>query len=445
MSKTTEKILLLCIDFLAINSTFLLWCKVISIMNVFSDTSLMGSLKLSIIIYLFWLLLFLFFGLYGVFFTKSRIDELIDVVKIISIGVLIIFILTVDVQKDVSQPFQTSRLLILTYWIMMVFIVGTGRILLGSIHRRLLELGIGQRKTLIVGWGKKAWELLDWVTEAPAIGYQIAGFISPTEQNKKKQYKGISIIGRLNQLYTIIKKENIQEILIALSGHSERQLEEVIAQCNGTQVGIKIVPDLYDVIIGQVRTNQIYGFPLIEILPHLMGSWERIIKRLGDFFVSFVILIGFFPFWLLLALLIKIDSRGPIFYAQKRVGKEGKIFTMIKFRSMAQGAEKMTGPVWAIDNDPRITKTGRLLRKLRLDEIPQFLNILKGDMSLVGPRPERPYFVQKLKKHFPLYTRRLRVRPGITGWAQVKGEYDQSLEHVRQKLEYDLFYLENMS
>ena len=158
-----------------------------------------------------------------------------------------------------------------------------------------------------------------------------------------------------------------------------------------------------------------------------------------------MILIAFLPIWLLLALIIVIDTKGPVFYTQKRVGRDGKVFTMVKFRSMVVGAEKMTGPVWAQDNDPRITKVGRMMRRLRLDEIPQLVNILMGNMALVGPRPERPFFVEKLRKVFPLYTRRLRIRPGITGWAQVKGEYDQSLDDVKEKLEYDLFYLENMS
>jgi len=445
MSKTTEKILLFGLDFLTINLTFLLWSKVRQLMHLYSETSFSGSMVLSLIVYGFWLILFLFFGLYRVFFTKSRVDEFIDVVKIVTIGVFIIFVITMDIQQDVSQPFKTSRLMIVTYWVMMVFIVGFGRILLRTIHRKLLEIGIGLRKTLIVGWGKRAYELFDWVTMSKAIGYQIVGFITPAENKRKGTYKGIPVKGKLDQLYRIIKKENIQDILIALPRHSEKKLEQVIAQCNGTQVGIKIVPDHYDIIIGQVRTNQIYGYPLIEILPQLMGPWERVIKRCGDIAMSFIMLIGFLPFWLLLTAVILIDSRGPVFYTQKRVGKDGKIFSVIKFRSMVQGAEKISGPVWASENDTRITRVGRFLRKCRLDEIPQMINVLKGDMALIGPRPERPYFVEQLKKHYPLYSRRLRVRPGITGWAQIKGDYDQSVEDVKQKLEYDLFYLENMS
>ena len=414
-------------------------------MGFFTEASFTRILFLSVIVYLFWLLLFAFLGLYKAWFIHSRTDEFIAVIKSVTVGVFLIFLVTFDLEKDVSRPLPLSRLMIISYWGLMVILVGSGRIMLRTVHRKLLEAGIGRRKTLIIGWGKKAKDLFDRVTEAPALGYEIVGFVTHRDTPHKGNYKNIPLKGSLANLNRLVRKEAIQEVLIALPRRSERHLEEVIRQCDGTPVGLKIVPDLYDVIIGQVRTNQIYGFPLIEILPQLMPPWEGVAKRIGDILFSLFILVGFSPIWLLVAIAIRIDSRGPIFYTQKRVGRDGKIYTMIKFRSMVLGAEKMTGPIWATYDDPRMTRLGKRLRRLRLDEIPQFINVLDGDMSLVGPRPERPYFVEKLKKAIPLYARRLRVRPGITGWAQVKGEYDQSLEHVRQMLEYDLFYLENMS
>jgi exopolysaccharide biosynthesis polyprenyl glycosylphosphotransferase len=176
-----------------------------------------------------------------------------------------------------------------------------------------------------------------------------------------------------------------------------------------------------------------------------MQPWERVVKRLIDIVVSLIVLVAGLPLWILIAILIKIDSRGPVIYKQERVGKDGKIFTLYKFRSMHENAEALTGPTWAMKNDPRVTRVGKILRKLHLDEIPQFVNVLKGDMSLIGPRPERPVFVEKLSKEIPLYRRRLKVKPGITGWAQVKYKYDESIEDVKKKLQYDLFYIENMS
>lgn len=445
MSKTLEKILLFIINFLTVTTAFYAWAVLRASMGFFSQSIFWGSFHISLFIFGFWFLLFVFFGHYRTWFTRSRIDEFIAVMKTVTIGVFLIFLVTFDLEKDVSRPLPLSRLMIISYWGLMVILVGSGRIMLRTVHRKLLEAGIGRRKTLIIGWGKKAKDLFDRVTEAPALGYEIVGFVTHRDTPHKGNYKNIPLKGSLANLNRLVRKEAIQEVLIALPRRSERHLEEVIRQCDGTPVGLKIVPDLYDVIIGQVRTNQIYGFPLIEILPQLMPPWEGVAKRIGDILFSLFILVGFFPIWLLVAIAIRIDSRGPIFYTQKRVGRDGKIYTMVKFRSMVLGAEKMTGPIWATYDDPRMTRLGKRLRRLRLDEIPQFINVLDGDMSLVGPRPERPYFVEKLKKAIPLYARRLRVRPGITGWAQVKGEYDQSLEHVRQKLEYDLFYLENMS
>ncbi len=176
-----------------------------------------------------------------------------------------------------------------------------------------------------------------------------------------------------------------------------------------------------------------------------MPVWERKIKRLMDIVFSLIILIVTLPITLIVALAIKLDSEGPVFFKQIRVGKDGKEFKIYKFRSMIKDAEKHTGPIWSTKDDPRITRVGKIIRKFRLDEIPQFINVLRGEMSLVGPRPERPYFVEKLSQEIPLYKRRLKVKPGITGWAQVKHKYDESIEDVKKKLQYDLYYIENIS
>jgi len=219
----------------------------------------------------------------------------------------------------------------------------------------------------------------------------------------------------------------------------------VVDKVGRMDVGLKIIPDMYDIISGQARTNQIYGFPLIDIFPQLMPQWEKAFKRLIDVVVSSITLLILLQFFPLIALAVYIDSPGPVFYRQERVGKNGKIFKMIKFRTMIPDAEKETGPVWSQKQDPRITRVGYFLRKTRLDEIPQFINVLQGDMSLVGPRPERPVFVDQFVKTIPLYRHRLKMKPGITGWAQTMHKYDESFEDVKKKLEYDLYYLENMS
>ncbi len=445
MSKTAKTLILLLTDFLSIQIAFILWCRIRSSMGFFAAYDIQTGAPTGLIIYSFWFLLFLFFGLYQAWHTRSRTDEFIDILKVVSAGVFLIFLVTFDLERDLERPFSISRVTVLLYWLLMVVLTGSGRALLRTVLRKMLEHGYGRQRTVIVGWGKKAWELFNQTEAAPALGYSIVGFVHPGEKTAKGAYRGVPLLGSLDRLHEIVRRRNIHEVLVAIPRRSERVLEQVISECNGLPVGMKIVPDLYDVIVGRVRTNQIYGFPLIEILPHLISPWERRVKRLLDFGFSLLALAAALPVCLLVAVAIKINSKGPVIYSQERVGRNGRHFRVYKFRSMVPDAERHSGPVWAKKNDPRVTAVGRVLRKLRLDEIPQLWNVLKGDMSIVGPRPERPYFVEKLKKIYPLYSRRLLVRPGLTGWAQVKGRYDETIEDVRIKLEYDLYYLENMS
>jgi exopolysaccharide biosynthesis polyprenyl glycosylphosphotransferase len=219
----------------------------------------------------------------------------------------------------------------------------------------------------------------------------------------------------------------------------------VIGRAARSNTGLKIVPDLYDIISGQARTREIYGFPLIDINPELQRPWEETAKRALDISASLGILLIFSPIWTLIALCVKSTSKGPIIYSQERVGKNGKHFRIYKFRSMMANSESK-GPVWAARNDPRVTPIGKFLRKSHVDEVPQFWNVLRGDMSLVGPRPERPHFVELLSAEIPYYQRRLKVRPGVTGLFQATDyKYDESIDDVKNKLKYDLMYIESMS
>jgi len=445
MSKQLEKLSIFFSDFIMINTAFFLWCRLRGSFGFFTEPTFWSTAKISIIIFLYWYLVFLFFGMYKPWSLRSRIDEIIEVLKTVTIGIFIIFILTVDIKSDIKQPMSISRATIFAYWALMAGFISFGRVFLITIQKKLHEAGIGLKKSVIVGWKGKAFKLFNQLTKTPGLGYQVKGFITPSPLKNATVYKNVPVLGTIDELDKLIPKHEIQEVLIALPQRSKNSVEKVIARCDGTMAGLKIVPDLYDLIVGQVKTNQVFGFPLIEIFPRIMPAWEWRVKRLSDLVFSLFVLLGFLPLWIVVAIAIKIDSRGPLFYKQKRVGMNGKIYSMIKFRSMVHGAEKMTGPVWATWDDSRVTRVGRFMRRTRIDEIPQLLNVIKGDMSWVGPRPERPFFVEKFKKEIPLYTRRLRVRPGITGWAQIKGGYDQTIEHVRQKLTYDLFYIENMS
>ncbi len=443
MTILRDKLQLFFIDFLTINIAWVAYYLIRIESNWIAYVVEPELWVPMIVIYCYWLILFTFVGLYRPWYAKSRFDEFALLFKTITIGIVILFFLIFIDDTSNNSP-AISRLLILLYWGIMLLFVGGGRLAIRSVQRRLLRAGIGLRRSLIIGWSQKAKNMYDMIEQHPALGYTIVGFVRTDKRKQIMSYKNIRIVGVLQNLPVLIKKFRIQELIVALESTEHEKLLEVIRYSDEQYVGIKIMPDMYDIISGQARTNQIYGFPLIEIMPEIMPPWEQSLKRLIDIgFSSCVLVIGF-PVWLIIALIIKIDSRGPVLYKQARVGKDGKEFIIYKFRSMRGDAEKY-GPQWAGKKDPRVTTFGWFLRKAHLDEIPQFINVFQGDMSLVGPRPERSFFVEKLSKEIPLYPRRLKVRPGITGWAQVKHKYDESLEDVKIKLQYDLFYIENMS
>jgi exopolysaccharide biosynthesis polyprenyl glycosylphosphotransferase len=445
MPKPAEKSLLVLVDFITINLASYALLGLRSSAHLFVEQGWLIRLQMFGIIYLFWFLLFIFFGLYQRWYTQSRFDELIAVFKVVVFGVVLIFILTFDPNRDFSHPPTLGRVMILSYWLIMLASVGGGRLVLHTIQRKLLQAGIGQRNTLIIGWNPQAKKMADRIQNFPALGYQVKGFVSLDHKDCGQIHNNLGVLGSIDHLDRIVAEHDIEEVILALSRTAQKKVMQVISKCEDLPVNIKIEPDLYSIVLGQARTNQIYGFPLIEIQPQLMSGWERRIKRLIDVSFALVSLLALSPLFLLTAILIKLDSSGPVFFKQKRVGRGGQIFTIYKFRTMIKDAEKYTGPVWADKKDPRITRIGWLLRRLRIDEFPQIFNVFSGDMSLVGPRPERPYFVDRLKREYPFYTRRLKVKPGITGWAQVKGKYDTTVENVKEKLEYDLYYIENMS
>ena len=395
---------------------------------------------------IFWVIIFLFFGMYRERHAASRFDELVSLAKVVTIGVLIlvfsIFINTLRAGASAS--------ILLFYWVSVLGLASGGRIVFRSIQKALILRGYGAHKALVVGWSDQVERLHRDVARYPAAGLQIVGAVRLGQKEGARLERGAGEDGAgdvhaIEMLPRLIDELEVRDVLIALGSEDHRELGEVLRLCDGKAVSLKIVPDFYSVIGGMARTEHIYGLPLIEVLPVPMPAWEESTKRLFDLAVSFTVLLLGLPMWIVLVLLVRLTSPGPGVYRQQRVGRKGRLFTMYKFRTMHQNAEALTGPVWATEDDPRYTPIGRWLRKTRLDEIPQLWNVLKGDMSLVGPRPERPYFVEKLVDEIPLYNRRHRVKPGITGWAQVMWRYDSSLEDVQQKVKYDLFYIENMS
>ncbi|PID60881.1 MAG: undecaprenyl-phosphate glucose phosphotransferase [Ignavibacteriae bacterium] len=444
MNKKLEKLFVLGTDFIAINSAWILYYLFRVESGMFNTLASPEFFISMIIIYFYWLIIFTFAGMYRTWFASSRFDELTTLFKASFFGIFILF--TIILSDDLAHNIESNkRFLIFFYWGFFLFIVGLGRVFVRSLQRKLLINGLGRRKALIVGYNSKAMDMHKTLNKYRGLGLDAVGYVAVKDENVGKKFDSIEVLGSVKDIQNVINETKAEEVILALEKHEDDVLIDVIAKCEDANVNLKIVPDLYNIISGQARTTQIYGFPLIDIMPQLMPEWEKKVKRFLDISISFLILAITSPILLIITVAIKIDSKGPVIFKQKRTGLNGKEFNVYKFRSMVHNAEQISGPVWSTKDDPRITKVGKFIRKIRIDEIPQMYNVLKGEMSLVGPRPERPYFVEKLSKEIPLYKRRLKVRPGITGWAQVKHKYDESIEDVQIKLRFDLFYIENMS
>jgi len=434
LSKNTEKFFLLISDLIFINLAWLIYYYIRIETGMFKYANPVSFLIPGVVIYIYWLILFSIMGLYQHWFVRSRFDEFSSVFKSVSLGCFLLFFF-IFLDDFVKNAPAISRMFILFYWILMIVCVGTGRIIIRGIQRNLLEKGIGLRNTLIVGTNSRAIELDRIIKTHKQLGYNVKKFITTKDDN--------NIFDRIENLPLIIKNNEISEVLIAVEPSEKEKVIDIIKYCTGLNVNLKILPDTYEIISGMVRTNEIYGVPLIEVMPEIMSPASKFVKRFLDITISIFALVLLFPFFLITAILIKITSRGKILYIQERVGKNGKLFNLYKFRSMYEDSEET--PEWAAINDPRVTGIGRLMRRTHFDEFPQLINVIKNEMSLVGPRPERPYFVEMLKNEIPYYYKRLTVKPGITGYAQVKHNYDKHLDDVKVKLNYDFYYIENMS
>lgn len=400
---------------------------------------LMGSIQTA-----YWLFVFSFMGLYKKLYLISRFDEFVKVVKATVLGTLILyFYVTIKNGLVLVEPLKS----VAVYLMLVGGLITINRFVIRSIQRFYALRGKGLHRALIIGTGKNAISAFDDLNRNKSLGMQVIGFVHVG--NGLNGHRNIvdkdDIVGSLHEIDRIVDDLEIHDLIVALEPEKRDDLIKVLSRVNNPDVTLKLLPDFYQLVSGLNKTNQIFGLPLIEISPDLMPFWEKIAKRSIDLVISVVVLTVMLPVIAVISAVIRSTSSGKAIYSQKRVGKKGQTFTMYKFRTMYNDAEAETGPTWASENDPRVTKVGAWLRKTRLDEIPQFYNVLKGEMSLVGPRPERPYFVEQFKEEIPMYTRRLRVRPGITGWAQVKWKYDSSLDDVKEKTKYDLFYVENMS
>ncbi len=390
-----------------------------------------------------WTVIFFFANLYSTRATLSRFDEILRLVPIIY-SVLFLYI-TIHVFGLINYHSDFRSILI--YGLVFSMLSITNRFLIHTIQKYLLKMKIGLNNAIILGVNRRSEDIFESLQDQSYHGLKVKGFIRAKDDPSSYEFTNLDmeILGDESDLEKIIQSEKIVDVIIALDRPNPERIMTSIVNINGAPVSIKILPDMYEVVTGLARTTQLVGVPLIDINMNIDTFYSRILKRTLDVITALIGILICIPLWLIIGILIKIDSSGPILYSQLRSGRMEKLFKIIKFRSMIYNAESETGPVWSSTKDTRITRLGKILRKLHIDETPQLLNILKGDMSVVGPRPERPFFVKKLKETYPFYSRRLKIRPGVTGWAQINQPFDTNIKDVHQKLKYDFYYIENLS
>jgi exopolysaccharide biosynthesis polyprenyl glycosylphosphotransferase len=396
-----------------------------------------------ILIPLFWLFLYLMMGTYRKIYRKARMRELGQTIIIILIGVIFIFFtLILDDEITTYRSYYQSFLVLLS---LQFFITYAFRVTLTSITAYRIHNKIIGFNTIIVGSNGNAISIFNEIeNQEKSSGNKFIGFVHAVEYPSYKLGKLLPHLGHFSDLQHLLKEHDVEEVIIATERSEHKTIENIITELEDTEVLIKIIPDMQDFLLGTVRTTSIFHAPLIQISPDVLPAWQQSIKRVIDIVASIIFLIILTPAYIICAIGVKLSSKGPFLYSQERMGLHGKSFIMHKFRSMYQDAEQGV-PMLSSKDDPRITPFGRFLRKVRLDEIPQFYTVLKGDMSLVGPRPERKFFIDQIANRAPHYRLLQKVKPGITSWGQVKYGYAENVDQMIERLKFDILYIENMS
>ena len=394
---------------------------------------------------MFWIALYYFTGYYRDPYRKSRLKEFLQTFIICIIGVVIIFftLLLDDTVKNYHSYYQSLQVLFIVQFTL-TFIP---RLILSTITNNKIHKRIIGFNTLLVGSNEKAYNLFNEMqAQIKSSGNKFIGYVcleSLSAESTQIESR-LKRLGDISQIQQIIASRKIEEVIIAIETSEHKHIESLLNQIDDGSIKVKVIPDMYDILSGSVRMNSIFDSPLIEVSREIMPAWQQSFKRIIDVVLSAFVLVCFSWLYLVLMVLVKITSKGPAFYSHYRIGLHGKPFLIYKFRSMYIDAEK-NGPALAFKTDPRITPIGKFLRKVRLDEMPQFYNVLKGDMSIVGPRPERQFFIDQILLKAPHYRHLHKVRPGITSWGQVKYGYAENVDQMVARLKYDIIYVENMS
>ena len=392
---------------------------------------------------LFWILLYSIFGNYRNVYKKYRIKEITQIISQTFIGIILIFF--TFLLDDNINSYQDYYSLFVVLFLLHIIITFIPRIILTSrtvnqIHNK--KIGFN---TIVIGSSQKAKDTyLEICNLKKATGHFIIGYVCTNGGKDVINETGLKKLGAYNEISQIINNEKIEEVIIATEPKEHEKINSIINDLADLKVEIKVVADMYSILTGSVKMNSIFGALLISVNPEMMPSWQKTVKRIMDLFISIIAIIILSPVFVILTIFIKSGSRGEIIFKQERIGFKNEPFQIYKFRSMYADSEK-NGPQLSSKYDSRITNIGRFMRKTRLDETPQFFNVIKGDMSLVGPRPERQYFINKIIDKAPHYKHLSKVKPGITSWGQVKYGYAENVDEMIARLKFDLLYVENMS
>ena len=391
-----------------------------------------------------WLALYTILGTYRNVLRKARLKELLDTLLATLLGsVVIFFLLLLDDSVSSYRQHYLAFLFLLAIHFTVTYLLRL--IITSQTVRRVHSRRIGF-PTLLIGSGNKALHTyLDIENQETYSGNQFVGHIQIDNSDNSQLNNVMPCLGTTDDLRRLIEEHNIQEVIIALEDDQQHLINLILQHLNSAaDLIIKITPDARDLIVGSVKQESIFHSPFLVINNRLMSEWQYSIKRIADVVLALIAMVVLSPVYLITAIIVKCTSPGPVFYAQERIGLHGRPFRMHKFRSMYVDAES-AGPALSTDDDPRITPFGRFMRKVRLDEIPQFYNVLRGTMSIVGPRPERQFYIDQIVKRAPEYLLLQRIKPGITSWGQVKYGYASSVDQMVERLRYDLLYLDNMS
>jgi len=397
-------------------------------------------LPMALFVWVIWGVTLRLFGLYHVTRGTQAMHEAIRVAQASTLSVLVFMsVAFLFWEKDYSF----SRGVFFYFWVLAVVMLVVERLLLREVLGLFRARGYNQRHVLIIGSGDLAQSVARKIAEHPGLGFTIRGFLAERAEEIGRAIDGARVIGSYADVQAILEQNGIDQVLIALPLESIGYLEEILKRIGPSMVDIKVIPDIYKFISLRGGIEDFDGMPVISLLDTPLRGWNDVLKRCVDIVLAATLIALMSPLFVLIAVAIKLASRGPVFYRQERMSLDGRTFLVWKFRTMRVDAEAETGAVWASPVDPRRTTLGSWLRRTSLDELPQLFNVLRGEMSLVGPRPERPVFIVQFRQKIPNYMLRHKVRAGMTGWAQVHGLRGNT--SVEQRIRYDLYYIENWS